>query len=285
MITALAASGQTAFAASQSGLMRTLDGGRSWHSAFDALGAGSAIAVSAVALAPEFATVKTVFASAQGAILRSSDGGDTWQAAQLPTPAPFVTSLAISPDYGHDHTLFAASLEDGVFRSTDGGATWNSWNFGLLDFQVLSLVIAPNNTLYAGTATGLFASRNAGRAWSEFPLPCGHLPVLSLASTPEMLLAGTEGAGLLSSRDNGNTWQGGVEKALETVNALVVDGASTLALTPDTLFLSHDAGQTWQILPKTQDKTPVAICAAHKVFIGYENGEIEAIDTYALDGT
>lgn len=277
MITALAASGQTAFAASTSGLMRTLDGGRSWHSVFDSLGADTAISASVVALAPDFSTVKTVFVAIPGAILRSTAGGDTWEVAQLPTPAPFITSMVVSPVYARDQTLFAASLEDGVFRSTDGGATWNSWNFGLLDFQVLSLTISPDHTLYAGTGTGLFASRNAGRAWSEILLPCGHVPVLSLASSPNLLLAGTEGFGLLSSRDNGSTWQGGNEPALETVNALVIDGDSTLVLIPQSLFLSRDTSQTWQMLPTSEGKGPVAVCAAGQIWVGYDDGTIETM--------
>ena len=125
VVYSLAASGQTAFAARESGLVRTLDQGMSWHPIFATPGAEAPIPASAVALSPQFTSDKTVFATVPGAILRSKDGGGTWEMASLPKPAPYITAIAIPATYTHNHTLFAASLEDGVFRSTDSGATWN----------------------------------------------------------------------------------------------------------------------------------------------------------------
>ncbi len=287
MITSLAASGQTAFAASASGLMRSLDQGRSWHSAFTSLNADAAISTSAVALSPQFATHPTVFAAISGAILRSSDGGDSWEAAQLPTPYPYITTVVVSPFYEHDRTLFAASFEDGVFRSTDGGAAWNSWNFGLLDFQILSLATSAQGNLLAGTGTGLFTSRNAGRLWREILLPCGHVPILSLASSPNHLLIGTETQGLYVTQGEDQNWQRIGVNDLETVNVLQSEGASILAVTPNELIISRDSGQTWQkLLPSLlPDELPTAVCApaglqvGSPLIVGGNNGSVTRLTT------
>ena len=46
--------------------------------------------------------------------------------------------------YNTDETLFAGTLDDGIFRSTDRGPHWTASNFGLLDWQILSMAISPD---------------------------------------------------------------------------------------------------------------------------------------------
>jgi len=88
---------------------------------------------------------------------------------------PLVSSLVISPNYTHDGTLLAGTMEDGVFRSADRGSHWVAWNFGLLDLNVLYVAISPHfacdEILFAGTETGIFRSTNVGRAWREMDFP------------------------------------------------------------------------------------------------------------------
>lgn len=280
IVYSLAASPQVAFAARSSGLICTLDRGKSWQRVFATPGAENPIPATAVVLSPQFSDDRTVFAAVPGGVLRSIDGGGTWEIAELPAPAPYITALAFSVTYAQDRALFAASLEDGVFRSIDAGASWNSWNFGLLDYQALSLAVSPAGTLYAGTGTGLFSSRNMGRAWSEIQLPCGHFPILSIACINTLLLAGTEGAGLYISPDEGQTWQRLGEAVLETVNALIVDGEVFLALASDAIYLSNNRGRTWQSVLGAENENPVAVAVAGRlgeeksVFLGFDNGKV-----------
>ena len=126
-----------------------------------------------------------MFAGVPGGILRPVDGGECWFIATLPSPPPFVAALAISPNYAHDGTLFAATLEDGVFRSADRGGYWAAWNFGLLDLNVFALAVSPDyasdETLYVGTESGIFRSTNGGRAWRAVDFPADRAPVRSRA--------------------------------------------------------------------------------------------------------
>ena len=261
-IFALANRGDIFFAAYSTGLLRSTDAGSSWEPVWAGSGTGVLIPASTVAFSGQVSDYRPLFAAVPGGILRSFDAGTTWESALLPSPAPFVTALAFSPDFEHDQTLFAASLEDGVFRSTDGGASWAAWNFGLLDYQVLSLVTTPENGLYAGTGTGLFASYNGGRAWREIALPCGNVPILSLASASGLLLAGTDGSGLYASMDRAQSWQRMGSASLDDINSLILDGSALLALTLDALLLSRDAGQTWFSIPGlVDDELPSQVLA------------------------
>jgi len=97
-----------------SGLYRSEDGGLTWHDAYSSLKLQTPLPTVAVVLSPDFATDRTVFAGVPGGILRSADGGHTWTAVQLPSPPPFVYSLAVSPHYAQDGVVLAGTMEEAV---------------------------------------------------------------------------------------------------------------------------------------------------------------------------
>ena len=248
------------FAARPSGLYRSEDGGLTWHNAYGSLSLETPLPTGAVALSPSFATDRTVFAGVPGGILRSADGGLTWISVQLPSPPPFVCSLAVSPHYAQDGVVLAGTMEDGVFRSGDRGAHWAAWNFGLLDLSVIcmsmSSAFADDETVFAGTDSGVFRSMNGGRAWRELEFPPDWAPVLSLALSPGygadgMLFAGTESAGLFGSNDQGRTWKPlGGEVIAGAVNSIVLAPdfpaqPAVLALLGNALLVSRDGGRSW----------------------------------------
>jgi len=268
---------QIIFAARQSGLYRSDDGGLTWHFAYDSLKLQIALPTAAVALSPSFNEDRTLFAGVSGGVLRSIDGGSSWEVAVLPTPPPQVTSLAVSPDFARDGTLFAGTLEDGVFRSADRGRSWAAWNFGLLDLSTLALVVSPgyqrDETLFAATESGIFRSTNGGRAWREVPFPIDLAPVLSLALSPsfaedETIYAGTEEHGLHASRDCGRTWEqlgaDGVEGALNALAASQEsDGTTSLvAVLGQAVLVSVDGGRSWQECPVQAEQDEGFTCLA-----------------------
>jgi photosystem II stability/assembly factor-like uncharacterized protein len=248
------------FAASQSGLYRSGDGGKTWHSAYDSLGLNEPLATTAVAVSPDFGSDQTVAAGARGGLLISTDGGGQWQTAMLPPPPPNITALVFSPNFVENGALFAGTLEDGIFRSTDRGRHWSAANFGLLDLNVYCLAVSPDfakdETLILGAESGIFQSTNSGRSWREIDFPSKWAPVLSLAFSPNYatdgcLLAGTEAAGLVRSLDQGESWAHlGQARLSAPVNAILPaappsGGLEMLVMLPEALLVSRDAGQTW----------------------------------------
>jgi photosystem II stability/assembly factor-like uncharacterized protein len=248
------------FAARSSGLYRSDDGGITWHPTYDSLDLEAPLATTAVVVSPAFESDRSVFAGVHGGILRSIDNGKSWHAATLPSPPPLVSTLATSPDFTHDGTLFAGTMEDGVFRSADRGSHWSAWNFGLLDLSILCMALSPDfandETLFVGTESGVFRSTNGGRAWREVSFPTNFAPVLSLALSPEytgdgVLFAGTESYGPFRSDDRGHTWEHlGEDIAPDIVNGIVLSPEfptkpHVLVASSTALLISCDGGRSW----------------------------------------
>jgi photosystem II stability/assembly factor-like uncharacterized protein len=184
-----------------------------------------------------------------------------------------------------------------VLFSFDRGNRFDTWNFGLLDLNILCLAISPNfaedETLFAGTQSGIFRSTNGGRAWREVDLPVGYETVLSLALSPDfaqdgILLAGTETRGLLLSADRGENWrQVGEDIFTMAVNAVILPPnfatrKEILALHGGSLFHSADCGDTWSPWREKTlaDKDVSAVLALNGfssgdfVLVGFANGYI-----------
>lgn len=112
--------------------------------------------VTAIAPSPNFAKDGTLFLVAWAldenggqVILRSTDGGQTFtRLGGLPSGEDLALTLAVSPNFAQDRTLFAGGLRresmgEGVWKSTDGGDTWAPvWN-GLEHLRVDRIAISP----------------------------------------------------------------------------------------------------------------------------------------------
>ncbi len=285
------------FAARTSGLCRSEDGIH-WDSlsaSFDAP-ISTSVALPSVFMAESSAHV---FAGMSGNVIRSTDAGGSWQSVSLGAPAPLVSALAVSPDYARDATLWASTLEDGVFRSEDGGEHWSSWPFGLFDLRVLCLALSPaysaDKTLFVGTETGVYRSSNGGRSWRPVAFPAESAPVLSLTLSPDFALdgvifAGTEADDLLHSSDRGATWQClGANAGMSPVNQSLLSPQypaqpHLLVQGNGLLFLSRDAGRTWETLSGNWGKRQVTAVAAPDgiapratVLVGLDDGSIARI--------
>jgi photosystem II stability/assembly factor-like uncharacterized protein len=288
---------RTFFAARNSGLYRTDDGGRTWQMAYQSLGLSEPVPTLTVAMSPDFEHDPRIFAGLSGGILRSLNGGQAWESIPLLPPPPVISALELSPNFEQDGIVFAATLEDGVLFSADRGHHFGAWNFGLLDLNILCLAISPDfardETVFVGTQSGVFRSTNGGRAWREVDLPVGYEAVLSLALSPDfardgILLAGTETQGLLLSTDAGESWQRlGTDVFTEATDAIhLAPDFSTrpeiLALQAGTLFHSTDRGETWSpwrenLLAEeevTAIRAPQGFDAGALVLVGLINGNI-----------
>lgn len=240
------------FAARQSGLARSDDGGRSWRALVVLPENDAQPSISALALASTTEGQTHIFAGVTGGVFVSHDGGGLWKPTPIAAPPPFITVLAVSPDYARDGIAFATSMEDGVYRSDDYGASWRAWGFGLFDFHVLGLAVSPHfatdKTVYALTESGIYRSRNTGRSWQVTGFPADGVPALCMAVAPDnTLYAGTERAGLYRSSDSGDTWeQMPTFPPDDAINAVLLGTGEMLVLTSSAAWRSTDAGRSWQ---------------------------------------
>ena len=76
-----------------------------------------------------------------------------------------VWSLAISPAYETDRTVFLGAIEGGILRSIDGGDSWHRVNEAFSNSSFRTMAISPefdtDATVFAGGPTGFSALSTA----------------------------------------------------------------------------------------------------------------------------
>ncbi|MHB8797913.1 MAG: InlB B-repeat-containing protein [Thermoanaerobaculia bacterium] len=205
-------------------LVRSTDGGLTWHQVADASPPlddySPGLQAWAMVALPTTPTTFLVAGITEG-VYKSSDAGTTFAPKNTGLPADcWLLDLAAADDAGS--TLFVAvdgGSSPGVYRSTNGGETWSLASTGLPAAASARAVAvhrrAPSRVfalVASGASRALYVSANGGDSWD---LVSGGLPAsggLALAIAPSnpntIVMAGfAENAVWLSrSVDGGNTW-------------------------------------------------------------------------------
>lgn len=254
--------GDTVFAATETGLFESDDGGQTWTD----LGVPNE-EVYAVAVSPDG---ERVYAGTHpAAVFVSENGGRDWRELDgfqaLPSREEWhaprhsgarIRSLCVHPD---TPTRVVAGVEaGGVHLSDDGGQTWTERKQGVYD-DIHHLRMAAPDEFVAATGRGLYRTRDAGRSWtrldgdggrSYFRETFGRDGVLYTAATPDPSSAwtgetGAEGV-LLESRDGGETFDGPRYPGgpAEVVLAWATDGDRVFAGTDRGRILVRDGEWT-----------------------------------------
>jgi photosystem II stability/assembly factor-like uncharacterized protein len=143
----------TLFAGTATGLLRSVDGARTF------------VATAARDMwihRLEWPGPALVIATARG-VLFSKDGAATVAPAGTGLPAGDARALAVSSYFIVDPVLFAGVGTSGVYRSQNGGATWTASG---LDGHTVTDLVWLGPFLYAASDRGLFRSEDAGRTWT-----------------------------------------------------------------------------------------------------------------------
>ena len=231
--------------ATNGGVWKTNDAGRTWNPIFDAQNTGS---VGAVEVAPSNPNILYVGSgeglqrpdlSTGNGMYRSNDAGRSWTHLGL-RDGQQIPRIAIDPT--NPERLFVAVLghpygpnaERGIYRSVNGGQTFERVLFKDENTGGADVVLSPTdpNTVYAvlwearqgpwenaawsGANSGLFKSTDGGATWTQLagglPTTADGLGRLGIGISPSnprrMYVTATAGAksGLYRSDDAGATW-------------------------------------------------------------------------------
>ncbi len=175
-------------------------------------------------------------------LFSSQDAGHTWTAA---FPGDYVPNLALDPA----HPLMAvASLRDRLVRTQDGGESWDVLPVPWAGDEVVSLLWAADDVLWAGSGRGqVYRSRDGGDTWvalgNGVPTQGG---VLALAMAGDRLLAGTW-SGIYATHDGGQNWTYLTPSlGVPYANTLLTAGTGLLLGTRAGLFRWQPAARRWE---------------------------------------
>ena len=230
--------------ATDSGLLRSRNGGRDWNTEAPTVLAGPVFAA-AFATDGQRAIVST------GLSIFRSEAEDDWR--QTPVPAGAVPARAIVRGSEAGRVYLAGWT--GLSRSDDWGASWSLVTSGLPDGPATALVVAsgPPEIVYVIVGGRIWASTNGGDTWlgRTAGIPPINIDVLAV-DTNDPALAWAAGADqLFRSNDGGVRWQSVGRPLPEpntTVRGIAATG-NTIVLTTDRgLFRSADRAQRWDFL-------------------------------------
>jgi len=189
--------------------------------------------------------------------------GGSLQAHQ---PHDCIVTVAVSPDYESDATLFCSlsHINSFVLKSTDRGETWwpaqTGLPYGITKAFAISPDFASDGILFAAISrtdgpSEVYRSDDRGATWTLCSDGLPGQTVRALAISPDfandgILFAGTT-SGIFRSLDGGNSWSRSEKSPLgQSVNAITLSPAldrdmTLFAATSQCLFKSIDGGVNW----------------------------------------
>ncbi len=246
------------------GILISSDGGRSWRNTFQRYQEWGAYSM---APSPNYAQDSLFITGVGSGIRRTTDGGLTWKVIQLEHKAPSepkefrwgspIYSVAYSPDFSSDRTIYAVCIKGDVFRSKDAGLTWKSiaqipsaWT----NRVGLSPNFAQDSTLFVGKKY-LFRSVDGGDTFEQvldqwmrdlFVAP-------DFEASGEVFCSMLTANGVMKSMDRGESWStsgdgldGYEPLSLSFSEDYANDGTLHVLTLGGGLFRSNDRGAHWK---------------------------------------
>ncbi|HET7453317.1 MAG TPA: hypothetical protein VFL12_11275 [Thermoanaerobaculia bacterium] len=260
VVNGLAAGAGALFAATDDGVLRSGDGGRSWAIAGTGLSDTTVYSVAVDASGAVYAGTQS------GGVFRSEDGGTTWNAT---APAAGTPVYALAAGGGR---LYAATGGDGVVSTGDGGGSWSGSAAEIASAFVMDVEVDPSAPSHLWAATfgeGVWKSTDGGATWTPSASPFDGASAYAVAADAATgtVWAGTLDGGLWRSDDGGSTWAAAAPAASRaTVFAIRTDVRTPGAVWAGTnfgTFRSADGGTTWNAANRGMNGTVVnALVAA-----------------------
>ncbi|MFN8453363.1 MAG: hypothetical protein U0401_01615 [Anaerolineae bacterium] len=206
----------------------------------------------------------------------SRDAGQTWGQSLgglTGSCGLYWPSLAVSPDFTRDQTLFAGVEGMGILKSTDGGQLWQPSGVSLPDRYTSKILLSPafanDETVLAMGRDHSYRSSDGGQTWQILNMPASAQPrhwqylALSAEFEQDHTILGSiydnqaERARLFISKDGGDRWAevGQMPEEVMTLSLapLFSTWQTVFAYSSYNLYRSTDGGQHWELVLTPQD--------------------------------
>jgi photosystem II stability/assembly factor-like uncharacterized protein len=173
------------FAATEEGLFKSGDVGKSWtRLPFSSL----PLPVDSVCVSADGSEIRIV--SSHGMVF-SSDAGRSWKWRDLPLESYGALRLEVA-----DSTTLLATSPSGLYISRDDGVTWERVQSGLPASAINDVLVRPEFWVVSSGKGGLYISRDRGVNWSRIENPSGsahadHFQVLEADPAANRIYAGS----------------------------------------------------------------------------------------------
>lgn len=188
-------SGDTYFAATQNGVYRSDNNGRSWRRTSQGMDETRVQAVTVHESGRVFA------ATLVGGIYKSDNNGSSWTQANEGISLQFGYALGVHPD----GAVFAG-VTNRIYRSEDGGEQWLPMDTDFPHVRTNAIAVNADGVLFAATQDGVYRSADAGQSWQATGTQFANAEIFDLVIAQDNKLVAATREGVYTSSDNGNTW-------------------------------------------------------------------------------
>lgn len=225
-------------------IMRSTDGGQSWH-----VNLVTYFPISSFAKNPNGITYvvggagDAVFGFNE--IFYSSNNGVTWNYINTDSYVFPLNIITINKQ----NNIYITCNGRGVYKLLNNSTLIQASNEGLTNKTILSLIALSKDTLLAGTdGGGIYVSFNQGDNWIQSNTGLTSMWITSLAvNSHGTLFAGSNfQGGVFRSADQGNTWVA-LGPSNESIVCLAVNSSDKIFAGTESegVFCSTDDGETW----------------------------------------
>lgn len=236
------------------GVFRSNDGGDSWKQ-ISPVGHADIHNIESVALDPKNPSV--VYAGTSHLLFKTADKGTTWNRIHKGMVEDSdVFSIIVNSE---NPSVVFASSSSGIYKSENAGTSFSKIQgipFSARCTHMLKQDLSNPSIVYAGTTEGLWKSSDLGKSWKRVSNP--EVVVNDIMIDPRnsnhMLLA-TDRSGVLATDNGAATWAASNHGYTHRyVTSIVADESDPKTLFVGVandrefggVFVSHDAGQSWQ---------------------------------------
>jgi photosystem II stability/assembly factor-like uncharacterized protein len=235
------------FLACGNGVVRSLDGGKTWRQ----VTGWRESDITAIVIDPTDG--QKVYASTGWGLIRSLDGGDSWTSIDEGLTEKFSRTIVL--DAANPARLLAGTA-GGLFVTENRGDTWQQVK-GVPSAHVLRLrrgIDQPDTWLAVTEGQGAWLSTDDGESWQLTAPDVASANLYACAVDPHdarHLAIGGWDIGVWTSTDGGQSWQNRAE-GLPSPNVLTLTfdphhpGRVWAASFEEGTVFSDDSGKTWQ---------------------------------------